>query len=57
MPHAAATSLTKNTRTAAQPSAAAPRRTPRSTPRVMPLWQAMAHLFAPVESAESAVRP
>ncbi|WP_019075732.1 hypothetical protein [Streptomyces hokutonensis] len=56
MPHATAVSLAKNTRTA-QPSAAAPRRTPRSTPRVMPLWQAMAHLFAPVESAESAVRP
>ncbi|MBK3569341.1 MULTISPECIES: hypothetical protein [unclassified Streptomyces] len=55
MPHTATTSLTKSPRTA-QPSAAAPRRTPRSTPRVMPLWQAMAHLFAPVEGAESAVR-
>jgi hypothetical protein len=51
MPHAAAVSLTKDTRTA-QPSPA--RRTPRSTHRVMPLWQAMAHLFAP---AEGAVRP
>ncbi|MGH1555626.1 hypothetical protein ACRAWF_38700 [Streptomyces sp. L7] len=56
MPHATAISLTKSTRTA-QSSAATPRRTPRSTPRVMPLWQAMAHLFAPADSAESAVRP
>ncbi|WP_262063474.1 hypothetical protein [Streptomyces sp. STR69] len=53
MPHAAAISLTKNTRTA-QPSADTPRRTPRTTPRVMPLWQAMAHLFAP---ADGTVRP
>ncbi|MFJ9898526.1 hypothetical protein ACIQPR_34855 [Streptomyces sp. NPDC091280] len=50
MPHtAAAVSLAKNTRTAARPSADVPRRAPRSTPRVMPLWQAMAQLFAPVD--------
>ena len=54
MPHTITTSPTKDARTA-QPSAGAPApRSPRSTPRVMPLWQAMAHLFAP---AESAVRP
>jgi len=55
MPHTV-TSLAKDTRTA-RPSAGTPGSTPRtqsSTPRVMPLWQAMAHLFA---SAESAVRP
>lgn len=55
MPHTA-TSLTKDTRTA-QPSAGTPgpaRRTPHTTPRVMPLWQAMAHLFAP---ADGTVRP
>jgi len=50
MPHTPV-SLTKDARTA-QPSPA--RRTPRTTPRVMPLWQAMAHLFAP---AENAVQP
>lgn len=50
MPHAAV-SLTKDARTA-QPSPS--RRTPRTTPRVMPLWQAMAHLFAP---ADGTLRP
>ncbi|MET7569506.1 hypothetical protein ABZT04_13530 [Streptomyces sp. NPDC005492] len=56
MPHSAI-SLTKEARTAATSSAVAPgsvRRTPSTTPRVMPLWQAMAHLFAPDEST---VRP
>ncbi|MFJ5309974.1 hypothetical protein [Streptomyces sp. NPDC088350] len=53
MPHTAV-SLTKEARTA-RPSAVSPaRRTPHTTARVMPLWQAMAHLFAP---AEGAVRP
>jgi hypothetical protein len=51
MPHTAV-SLTKDARTAAQPSPS--RRTPRTTPRVMPLWQAMAHLFAP---ADGTLRP
>ncbi|MEV6512807.1 hypothetical protein [Streptomyces sp. NPDC051642] len=50
MPHTAV-SLTKVARTA-QPSLA--RRTAHTTPRVMPLWQAMAHLFAP---ADGTVRP
>ncbi|MCX4811769.1 hypothetical protein OG601_14240 [Streptomyces sp. NBC_01239] len=46
-----AVSLTKNARTT-RPSAT--RRTPSATPRVMPLWQAMAHLFTP---ADGTVRP
>ncbi|WP_405860767.1 hypothetical protein OG407_23015 [Streptomyces sp. NBC_01515] len=46
-----AVSLTKDARTV-QPSPA--RHTPHTTPRVMPLWQAMAHLFAP---ADGTVRP
>lgn len=41
-----AVSLTKNTRTA-PPTAT--RRTPGATPRVLPLWQAMAHLFTPAD--------
>ncbi|WP_427921851.1 hypothetical protein [Streptomyces sp. cg40] len=55
MPHSTV-SLTKEARTA-RPSTVTPgtvRRTPSSTPRVMPLWQAMAHLFAPDENT---VRP
>ncbi|UXX93854.1 hypothetical protein N7U49_20570 [Streptomyces sp. AD2-2] len=39
-------SLTKNARTT-RPSTT--RRTPGATPRVMPLWQAMGHPFAPAD--------
>ncbi|MET7482978.1 hypothetical protein [Streptomyces sp. NPDC005538] len=49
-----AVSLTKEARTAKVSTPGAARRAPSTTPRVIPLWQAMAHLFAPDESA---VRP
>ncbi|MGW2525227.1 hypothetical protein ACWC09_51550 [Streptomyces sp. NPDC001617] len=56
MPHTTTTTTTTQARTGRPASVTTPARRPVTAPiPVMPLWQGLAQLFAPVDSA--AVRP